>query len=49
MVNVKSKLCEQDGCPTEASFGVVGNPGRRFCYVHKLSGMVNKAREGRMQ
>ncbi|CAM9725322.1 unnamed protein product, partial [Sphacelaria rigidula] len=41
VVDVRSKMCEEQGCSTWPSFGVVGSRKAEFCASHARAGMVN--------
>ena len=40
MVDVRSKMCSEPGCPVRASYNLPGHPPLR-CNTHKTHGMVN--------
>ena len=41
MVNLNAKLCEYPGCPTRASFNLVGEATARYCASHMEEEMIN--------
>jgi hypothetical protein len=41
MINVKSKICNQENCKISASYGIPGHK-RSKCFTHRLTGMIRK-------